>query len=146
MWRSFNHGYKGLEIDVKTTSDGEYVCWHDDDLSRVGHDVSIPNSQWADIKDLTLTQTRSGNTYTGKLCSVDRYLEICKENNVFPIIELKWAVGINVFRKTVSRIITVPWREVKPFPWSLQTHRETRTCRRSTNPYIHATFIGVCAY
>lgn len=90
-----HYGYTGLEIDVKTTSDGEYVCWHDDDLSRVGHDVSIPNSQWADIKDLTLTQTRSGNTYTGKLCSVDRYLEICKENNVFPIIELKWAVGIN---------------------------------------------------
>ena len=90
-----HYGYTGLEIDVKTTSDGEYVCWHDDDLSRVGHDVSIPNSKWADIKDLTLTQTRSGNTYTGKLCSVDRYLEICKENNVFPIIELKWAVGIN---------------------------------------------------
>ena len=89
------YGYTGLEIDVKTTKDGEYVCWHDDDLSRVGHDVSIPNSKWADIKDLTLTQTRSGNTYTGKLCSVDRYLEICKENNVFPIIELKWAVGIN---------------------------------------------------
>ena len=90
-----HYGYTGLEIDVKTTKDGEYVCWHDDDLSRVGHNVSIPNSQWADIKDLTLTQTRSGNTYTGKLCSVDRYLEICKENNVFPIIELKWAVGIN---------------------------------------------------
>ncbi len=90
-----HYGYTGLEIDVKTTKDGEYICWHDDDLGRVGHDVSIPNSQWADIKDLTLTQTRSGNTYTGKLCSVDRYLEICKENNVFPIIELKWAVGIN---------------------------------------------------
>ena len=90
-----HYGYTGLEIDVKTTKDGEYICWHDDDLSRVGHDVSIPNSKWADIKDLTLTQTRSGNTYTGKLCSVDRYLEICKENNVFPIIELKWAVGIN---------------------------------------------------
>lgn len=90
-----HYGYTGLEIDVKTTKDGEYICWHDDDLSRVGHDVSIPNSKWEDIKDLTLTQTRSGNTYTGKLCSVDRYLEICKENNVFPIIELKWAVGIN---------------------------------------------------
>ena len=90
-----HYGYTGLEIDVKTTKDGEYICWHDDDLNRVGHDVSIPNSKWEDIKDLTLTQTRSGNTYTGKLCSVDRYLEICKENNVFPVIELKWAVGIN---------------------------------------------------
>ena len=96
MMNGINHyGYTGLEIDVKTTNDGEYVCWHDDDLSRVGHDVSIPNTKFADLKDLTLTQTRGGVQYTAKILTVDRYLEICKENNVFPIIELKWAVGIN---------------------------------------------------
>lgn len=96
MMNGINHyGYTGLEIDVKTTSDGEYVCWHDDDLSRVGHDVSIPNTKFADLKDLTLTQTRGGVQYTAKILTVDRYLEICKENNIFPIIELKWAVGIN---------------------------------------------------
>ena len=89
------YGYTGLEIDVKTTSDGVCVCWHDDDLSRVGHNVTIASSKWADLKDLTLTQTRGGVTYTGKLLTVDRYLEICKENNIFPIIELKWASGIN---------------------------------------------------
>ena len=96
MMNGINHyGYTGLEIDVKTTSDGEYVCWHDDDLSRVGHNVQIPYTKFADIKDLTLTQTRGGVQYTAKILTVDRYLEICKENNVFPIIELKWAVGIN---------------------------------------------------
>jgi glycerophosphoryl diester phosphodiesterase len=26
---------------------------------------------------------------------VDRYLEICKEYKVFPVVELKWATGIN---------------------------------------------------
>jgi len=96
MMNGINHyGYTGLEIDVKTTSDGEYVCWHDDDLSRVGHSVQIPYTKFEDLKDLTLTQTRGGVTYTAKILTVDRYLEICKENNVFPIIELKWAVGIN---------------------------------------------------
>ena len=96
MVNGINHyGYTGLEIDVKTTSDGICVCWHDDDLSRVGHNVTIASSKWADLKDLTLTQTRGGVTYTGKLLTVDRYLEICKENNIFPIIELKWASGIN---------------------------------------------------
>ena len=96
MMNGINHyGYTGLEIDVKTTSDGEYVCWHDDDLSRVGHNVTIPYTKFADLKDLTLTQTRGGVQYTAKILTVDRYLEICKENNVFPIIELKWAVGIN---------------------------------------------------
>ena len=96
MMNGINHyGYTGLEIDVKTTSDGVCVCWHDDDLSRVGHNVTIASTKWEDLKDLTLTQTRSGVTYTGKLLTVDRYLEICKEHNIFPIIELKWASGIN---------------------------------------------------
>lgn len=90
-----HYGYTGLEIDVKTTKDGEYVCWHDDDLNRVGHNVSIANSNFADIKYLPLTQTRDGVQYTAVLCTVDRFLSICKENNVFPIIELKWATGIN---------------------------------------------------
>lgn len=87
--------YTGIEIDVKTTKDGVPVCWHDDDLSRVGHDVTIAGNTWDQLKDLTLTQTRSGNTYTANLCSVDRFLEICVEHNMFPIIELKWANGIN---------------------------------------------------
>ena len=96
MFNGINHyGYTGLEIDVKTTSDGAYVCWHDDDLSRVGHNVSIPNSTLATLEALTLTQTRGGVQYTAKICTVDRFLEICKNNNIFPIIELKWANGIN---------------------------------------------------
>jgi glycerophosphoryl diester phosphodiesterase len=89
------YGYTGLEIDVKTTKDGQYVCWHDDDLSRVGHEVSIPYSNFADIKDLVLTQKRDGVTYTATICTVDSFLQFCEDNNVFPIIELKWAVGIN---------------------------------------------------
>ena len=89
------YGYTGLEIDVKTTKDGQYVCWHDDDLNRVGHNVSIPNSNFADIKDLVLTQKRDGVTYTATICTVDSFLQFCEDNNVFPIIELKWAVGIN---------------------------------------------------
>ena len=73
------YGYTGMEIDVKTTSDGQCVCWHDDDLSRGGHaDVSIPNSTLAELQALTLTQTRGGVQYTGKVCTVDRFLEICK--------------------------------------------------------------------
>ena len=90
-----HYGYTGLECDIKVTSDKQCVCWHDDDLSRVGHSVTIANTTLAALQELTLTQTRSGNTYTAKICTADRYLEICKENNAFAIIELKWASGIN---------------------------------------------------
>ena len=90
------YGYTGLECDIKVTSDKQCVCWHDDDLKRVGHEgVTIASSTLATLQALTLTQTRSGTTYTAKICTADRYLEICKVNNAFAIIELKWASGIN---------------------------------------------------
>ena len=89
-------GYQGLECDVKTTLDSQCVCWHDDHLQRAGiEEVLIPNITLDTLLSLTLTQTRKDVTYTATICTVDRYLEICKEYNVFPVVELKWATGIN---------------------------------------------------
>lgn len=91
-----HYGYQGLECDVKTTKDGHCVCWHDDDIKRAGiEDVLIPETTLDSLLMLTLTQTRKDVTYTAKICTVDRYLEICKEYGVFPVVELKWAKGIN---------------------------------------------------
>ena len=89
-------GYQGLECDVKTTKDGQCVCWHDNDLKRVGIDsVLIAETTLDSLQTITLTQTRKDITYTATICTVDRYLEICKQHNVFPVVELKWATGIN---------------------------------------------------
>lgn len=89
-------GYQGLECDVKTTKDGQCICWHDNDLKRVGIDsVLIAETTLDSLQAITLTQTRKEVTYTANICTVDRYLEICKEYKVFPVVELKWATGIN---------------------------------------------------
>jgi len=89
-------GYKGLECDVRVTADGEYIISHDVDLSRLGHSsVSVETSTLEDLKKLTLTQTRGGVTYTGTICTVEEYLDICVEYNCFPVIELKWTTGIH---------------------------------------------------
>ena len=90
-----NYGFQALECDVKVTSDKKYVCWHDDIITKCSPNCTIYTNTLATIQSKTLTQTRSGTTYTGKICTVDRYLEICKEYNVIPVIELKWASGIN---------------------------------------------------
>ncbi len=89
-------GYHYLECDVKVTSDGVHIISHDDDTSTYGDKtLSIASSTLAQLKEVTLTQTRSGVTYTGKLCTLSEYLDICAEYNVLPVIELKWATGIN---------------------------------------------------
>ena len=88
------YGFQGLECDVKVTKDGHYVCWHDDNIpndkiSNRNYDVAIASNLLKDLQDLDLTQTRNSVSYTGKICTVDRYLEICKQYNVIPVIELK---------------------------------------------------------
>lgn len=88
-------GYHYLETDVKVTKDGVLVCCHNDDLTSWGGTLTIATSNWEDLKAEELSQTRGGVKYTGHLTSFEEYLDICKEYNVLPLIELKWATGIN---------------------------------------------------
>lgn len=88
-------GYQYLETDFKVTKDLQFVCTHDDDLTRLGGTLSIASSTLEQLQAESLSQTRSGVTYTGRLCSAKEYLEVCRQYNVLPLIELKWATGIN---------------------------------------------------
>ncbi len=87
--------YDGLECDVRVTSDGQYVISHDETTKAVGGSLTIASSTLAQLQAETYSQTRGGVAYTGKICTIAEYLDICKEKNVFPVIELKWATGIN---------------------------------------------------
>lgn len=88
-------GYHYLECDVKVAGDGTLVLSHDDSTSRLGGSLTIASSTIAQLKAETYSQTRGGITYTAKICTLDEYLKICAEYNVKPVIELKWATGIN---------------------------------------------------
>ena len=67
--------YDAIECDVKQTKDGVFVVCHDNDFAG----ISIANSNWEDLKNVTKTLTRGGVEYTATLCTFERYLEICKE-------------------------------------------------------------------
>ncbi|MBD5191311.1 MAG: hypothetical protein HDS88_00295 [Bacteroidales bacterium] len=88
--------YDGLECDVRVSSDGHYVILHDETTgSLCSTNLTVATSTLAELKALDFVQTRGGVTYTGKICTVEEYLDICVEKNVFPVIELKWTTGIN---------------------------------------------------
>ena len=89
------YGYDGLECDVRVTLDGYYVISHDETTNRVGGNLTVAEATLAELQAEDYTQTRNGITYTGKICTVAEYLDICVEKNVFPVIELKWTTGIN---------------------------------------------------
>lgn len=88
-------GYLYLETDVKVAKDGTFVLTHDDETNRLGGNLNITQATVEQLKAETYTQTRGGVTYTGKICTLEEYLQICKEHHAIPFIELKWATGIN---------------------------------------------------
>ena len=44
--------------------------------------------------DIPLRRFKTG-TPARMICTVDEYLAICAKYDVFPVVELKWAIGIN---------------------------------------------------
>lgn len=88
-------GYQYLETDVKFTKDNILVCSHDDDTKRLGGTKTLANSTLEELQSETLSQTRNGVKYTGRLCSMKEYLQICKDAGIGALIELKWTAGIN---------------------------------------------------
>ncbi len=89
-------GYQYVETDIKVTKDTKFVLCHDDNLSRWGHEsLTIAGSTLAELQAVTLTQTRSGVKYTGKLLELGEFLDLCTELKVLPVIELKWGTGVN---------------------------------------------------
>ncbi len=89
-------GYQYVETDIKVTKDTRFVLCHDDDLGRWGHEnLTIAGSTLAELQAVTMTQTRSGVTYTGKLLELGEWLDLCTELKVLPVIELKWGTGVN---------------------------------------------------
>lgn len=89
------YGYQGLECDVRVTADGEYVISHDETTNSLGGNLTVASATLEQLMAETYKQTRGGTSYTGHMCTVADYLDICKEKNVTPVVELKWTTGIN---------------------------------------------------
>lgn len=88
-------GYEFLECDVRVTSDGQFVICHDTDTKRLGGNREVAESTLAELRADTLRQTRRGTEYTATMTTLEEYLDICRQYNTRPVIELKWSTGVN---------------------------------------------------
>ena len=84
------HGSRGVETDVRITKDGKFILSHDGDATfEDGTTLVIADSTYDELTAKYLQNKKSGDKV--KLCSLQRYLEICKEYGLVCFIELKGA-------------------------------------------------------
>lgn len=98
--------YYGIETDIRKTADGNFVCFHDPNLTAAaGVDITIEGSTLEQIQSVTLFDKRNGTTKDKgyKILSLAEYVLICKEYSKQAIIELKTPFT----EEDVGRIIDV---------------------------------------
>lgn len=70
---SYDAGYRGFETDIRLTSDGKLMIFHDNSLDRCT-DVTGPLENRT-FKELQKVKTKEGNA----LCSLDEFLDFLKD-------------------------------------------------------------------
>lgn len=94
-------GAWGLECDIHTTKDGAFVICHDGNMKRLGGtDKGFTEINVKDVLATPLKQTRRGVTYVGSLMTLGEYLDLCVEQNVVPVIEIKGDQCFNIHTET----------------------------------------------
>ncbi len=91
-----NRSYWGIETDVHVTSDGGFVCYHDNTPKRLtGLDAVIEEVDYDTLRALPLRDLRGGeHTKRADLCmpSLAEYIRICKKYEKIAVLELKNAM------------------------------------------------------
>ncbi|MBR2891956.1 MAG: N-acetylmuramoyl-L-alanine amidase [Bacilli bacterium] len=93
--------YQAIEVDIKQSKDGVFILCHDDTFGG----YTLAETNWDVLKDVEVTSSRNSgypsqngsvtnSPYTAKLLTLERFLQICKEYNVKPVLELKASKGI----------------------------------------------------
>jgi glycerophosphoryl diester phosphodiesterase len=83
-------GAKVIEFDVRQTSDGELVLFHDKDLERIaGTKASLESKKWDEISQLDVGKW-FGETFTGeKPIRLKEAIELCRDGGAIALIEHK---------------------------------------------------------
>lgn len=85
------YNYYALECDVHCTTDGKWVIIHDYMLQSMAKEKGdVKTMSYEDLKKVKFTKGANIDKYPDAgVCLVEEYIEICKEANIKPMIEVK---------------------------------------------------------
>lgn len=83
----------GLECDIRISTDKVFFIMHDDTLNRFipGDEKNVWEYSINELLEKELIQEFNGTTYFGKICLLEEFINICKNNNKHAIIEIKYS-------------------------------------------------------
>ncbi len=82
------NGSGGIETDIRTTKDGIFVANHNDDVVfKDGTSLLVAESTLAELTAKPIKNDKTKDDIY--ICTFERYLEICRDNNLICFIELK---------------------------------------------------------
>ena len=85
------YNYYALECDVHCTTDGKWVVIHDYMLQAMAKEKGdVKNWSYENLKKVKFTNGANIENYPDAgVCLVEEFIEICKEANIKPMIEVK---------------------------------------------------------
>ena len=96
-------GFWGIETDISETSDGQFICMHDEDIDRTTNGTGM-------VGDYTLEQLGEfridkGNylktTENLKIPTLNEYLDICVKYGCVAVVEIKTIQNYESFLNTI---------------------------------------------
>lgn len=97
-------GFWGIETDISETSDGYFVCMHDETLDRMTDgEGEIGDYTFETLEQFTID---SGNylrtTENTKIPTFEEYLSICRQYGCVPVIEVKDIRNYDAFMQVIA--------------------------------------------
>lgn len=82
------NGSGGIETDIRITADGVFVANHNDDVVfKDGTSLMVKDATFAELTAKPIKNDKTKDDIY--ICTFERYLEICRDNNLICFIELK---------------------------------------------------------
>ena len=119
-----NRSYFGIETDVHVTSDGKFVCIHDEMTSRVaGEDINVETSSYNLVRKIVLEDKcnleEKIGVKIGELKDRDDlliprlkdYINICKKYEKTAILEVKNRMEVEDLKRMVEEIKALDYLE-----------------------------------
>ena len=87
-------GFRAVENDLRRTSDGVWVMWHDDDFRVIGHqDITVESSTYEELLTLDVGSHISSEFANTHICTFKEWLTLCRELGLEPWIDSKQIIN-----------------------------------------------------